>query len=122
MPCKARKRRTPRARCSPAGSARPLPSAARPAIIGQGCDRGGWAMRLSQAQIRQYHEQGFLAPIRVLSPERAAHYRRKLEAAEVANGGPFQGAMKQKPHLLFTWLDEMVREDAVLEAVESVLR
>src|SRR5918996_743558 len=93
MPCKARKRRTPRARCSPAGSARPLPSAARPAIIGQGCDRGGWAMRLSQAQIRQYHEQGYLSPIRVLSPERAVADRRQLEAAEAANGGPFQGAM-----------------------------
>ena len=78
-------------------------------------------MRLSEAQIRQYHEQGYLAPIRVLSPERAAAYRQKLEAAEAANGGPFKGAMKQKPHLLFTWLDELVREDAVLDAVEGVI-
>ena len=29
-------------------------------------------MRLSDAQIRQYHEQGYLCPIRVFSPERAA--------------------------------------------------
>jgi non-haem Fe2+, alpha-ketoglutarate-dependent halogenase len=78
-------------------------------------------MRLSQAQIRQYHDQGYLAPIGVLSPERAAHYRRRLEAAETANGGPFQGAMKQKPHLLFTWLDDLVREPAVLDAVEGVI-
>ena len=78
-------------------------------------------MRLSDAQIRQYHEQGYLAPIRVLSPERAAFYRRQLEAAEAANGGPFQGAMKQKPHLLFTWLDQLAREDAVLDAVEGVI-
>jgi ectoine hydroxylase-related dioxygenase (phytanoyl-CoA dioxygenase family) len=78
-------------------------------------------MRLSEAQIRQYHEQGYLAPLRVLSPERAAGCRRRLEAAEAANGGPFQGAMKQKPHLLFTWLDELVRETAVLDAVEGVI-
>ena len=78
-------------------------------------------MRLSQGQIGRYHEQGYLAPIRVLSPARAAHYRRMLEAAEAANGGPFRGAMKQKPHLLFTWLDELVRDEAVLDAVEGVI-
>ena len=78
-------------------------------------------MRLSDAQIRQYHEQGYLCPIRVLSPERAAAYRQQLEAAEAANGGPFQGPMKQKPHLLFTWLDDLAREDAVLDAVEDVV-
>ena len=78
-------------------------------------------MRLSDAQIRQYHEQGYLCPIRVFSPERAAACRRQLEAAEAANGGPLQGAMKQKPHLLFTWLDELVRDDAVLDAVEGVI-
>jgi non-haem Fe2+, alpha-ketoglutarate-dependent halogenase len=78
-------------------------------------------MRLSQAQIRRYHEQGYLCPIRVLSPERAAAYRQKLEAAEAANGGPFRGAMKQKPHLLFTWLDELARDDAVLDAIEGVI-
>jgi len=76
-------------------------------------------MRLSQAQVTQYHEQGYLCPIRVLSPERAAAYRHKLEAAEAANGGPFRGAMKQKPHLLFTWLDELARDDGVLDAVEG---
>ena len=78
-------------------------------------------MRLSDAQIRRYHEQGYLSPIRVLSLERAAAYRHKLEAAEAKNGGPFRGAMKQKPHLLFTWLDELAREDAVLDAVEGVI-
>jgi ectoine hydroxylase-related dioxygenase (phytanoyl-CoA dioxygenase family) len=78
-------------------------------------------MRLSDAQIGRYREQGYLAPIRVLSPERAALCRDKLEAAEAANGGPFRGAMKQKPHLLFTWLDELVREPAVLDAVEGVI-
>ena len=38
-----------------------------------------------------------------------------------ANGGPLQGTLKQKPHLLFTWLDELVRDDAVLDAVEGVI-
>jgi ectoine hydroxylase-related dioxygenase (phytanoyl-CoA dioxygenase family) len=29
--------------------------------------------------------------------------------------------MKQKPHLLFTWLDELARDDGVLDAVEGVI-
>jgi ectoine hydroxylase-related dioxygenase (phytanoyl-CoA dioxygenase family) len=78
-------------------------------------------MRLTAAQIRQYHEQGYLCPIRVLPAGEAAAYRVRLEAAEAANGGPFAGAMKQKPHLLFTWLDELVRHPAVLDAVEGVI-
>jgi hypothetical protein len=78
-------------------------------------------MRLSDSQFRQYHEQGCVFPIRVLSPERAAACRAQLEAAEAANGGPFQGAMKQKQHLLFTWLDQLVRDEAVLDAVEGVI-
>jgi non-heme Fe2+,alpha-ketoglutarate-dependent halogenase len=78
-------------------------------------------MRLSDAQIRRYHEQGYLCPIRVLSPEQAAVRRRQLEAAEAANGGPLQGTMKQKPHLLFTWLDQLVRNQSVLDAVEGVI-
>ncbi len=78
-------------------------------------------MRLSEAQIRQYHERGYLCPIRVLSAEQAVACRQRLEAAEAANGGPFKGAMKQKPHLLFTFLDELVRQPAVLDAVEGVL-
>jgi non-heme Fe2+,alpha-ketoglutarate-dependent halogenase len=78
-------------------------------------------MRLTAAQIRQYHDQGYLCPIRVLAPEQALAYRARLEAAEAANGGPFAGAMKQKPHLLFTWLDELVRHPAVLDAVEGVI-
>jgi non-heme Fe2+,alpha-ketoglutarate-dependent halogenase len=78
-------------------------------------------MRLSDAQIRRYHEQGYLCPIRVLSPEQAAVGRGQLESAEAANGGPLQGAMKQKPHLLFTWLDQLVRNQSVLDAVEGVI-
>ncbi len=78
-------------------------------------------MKLSAAQAHQYREQGYLCPIAVMSPAQAAALRARLEAAEAANGGPLQGAMKQKPHLLFTFLDELVRHPAVLDAVEGVL-
>jgi len=77
-------------------------------------------MKLGQAQIRQYHEQGYLFPIRALAPEAAASYRQKLEEFE-AQGGAVQEGLRHKPHLLFTFLDELVRQPAVLDAVEGVI-
>ena len=77
-------------------------------------------MKLTEAQIRQYHEQGFLFPIRALSPEAAADYRRRLEGFE-AEGGAAREGLRHKPHLLFTFLDELVRHPCVLDAVEGVI-
>jgi len=78
-------------------------------------------MRLAKAEIEQYQEQGYLCPIRVLSPEQAAGCRSRLEAAEAAATGPFAKKMHQKPHLLFTWLDAVVRNEGVLDAVEGAI-
>ena len=33
-------------------------------------------------------------------------YRERLEAAEAVQGDPNAKEIRQKPHLLFTWLDE----------------
>jgi ectoine hydroxylase-related dioxygenase (phytanoyl-CoA dioxygenase family) len=78
-------------------------------------------MHVAQANIERSREQGYLCPIRVLSPEQAADCRARLEAAEAAASGPFAKQMHQKPHLLFTWLDAVVRNDAVLDAVEDAI-
>jgi ectoine hydroxylase-related dioxygenase (phytanoyl-CoA dioxygenase family) len=75
---------------------------------------------LSRAQIEQYHEQGFLSPIRVMSTESAAEYRGRLEAFEASSGGPLGGDLRHKSHLLFTWLAELVRHDKILDAVEDL--
>ncbi len=75
---------------------------------------------LSRAQIEQYHEQGFLSPIRVMSTESAAEYRGRLEAFEASSGGPLGGDLRHKSHLLFTWLAELIRHDKILDAVEDL--
>ncbi|MBC7481473.1 MAG: phytanoyl-CoA dioxygenase family protein [Rhizobacter sp.] len=69
----------------------------------------------------RYRPDGFQFPIRALSPEKAADYRRKLEASQAALGGKFQGLYTQKPHLLFTWLADLVREPAVLDLAQQVV-
>jgi ectoine hydroxylase-related dioxygenase (phytanoyl-CoA dioxygenase family) len=79
-------------------------------------------MHLARANIEQYRQQGYLCPIRVLAPEQAADTRARLEAAEAANrSGPLGKKLNQKPHLLFTWLNDLVRNEAVLDAVEDAI-
>ena len=76
---------------------------------------------LSASAVDQYRRDGYYAPIRVMSADRATHYRERLEAVEGELGGPLRGVYRVKPHLLFTWLAELVRHPAVLDAVEDVL-
>ena len=38
---------------------------------------------LSQQQIEQYHEQGFIAPIDVMPEDEALEYAQRLQAAEL---------------------------------------
>lgn len=75
---------------------------------------------LTPAQVAQYHERGFVSPIRVMSADAALEYRRRLESFEASTGGPLSGDLRHKSHLLFTWLAELVRHDRILDAVEDL--
>ncbi len=76
---------------------------------------------LSEAAVRQYHEQGYHLPVRVMTAEQAAAYRGRLERFEADTGGPLKSEMKHKTHLIFKWVDELVRLPTVLDAVEDLI-
>ena len=76
--------------------------------------------KLSAADIASYQEHGYLSPIRVLSDDGARDYRTRLEAIE-ASGAGNEGYLRSKPHLLYTFLYDLVRHPKVLDAVEGVL-
>jgi len=75
---------------------------------------------LSEAAVRQYREQGYYAPIRVMPAADAAALRDKLESFE-AGAGVLAGKLRHKSHLLFTWLNDLVRHESILDAVEDVI-
>lgn len=75
---------------------------------------------LTPAQIEQFHEEGYVSPIRVLSPSEAHGLRGRLEAFEATTGGPLRGDLRHKAHLLFTWLADLVRHPRVGDAVEDL--
>ena len=75
---------------------------------------------LTEAAMRQYRDCGYYAPVPVLTRAEANELRRKLEAFE-ANSGGMQGAARHKPHLLFTWLNDLIRHPRILDTVEDII-
>ncbi len=78
-------------------------------------------LRLTETQVAQYHDDGFTAPIAVLSPQEARRHRTALEAYEAIGGKPLTFPEKSKCHLLFAWADEIVHHPTLLDAVQDVL-
>ena len=76
---------------------------------------------LSPAAVERYQRDGFHFPIPVLTSDEARECRQRLEALEASHGGQIAGELRQKPHLLLTWLAELVRRPAIVDAVADVL-
>jgi hypothetical protein len=78
--------------------------------------------KLSPAQVAQYHRDGFLFPISGITEPEAASYRGALEAYERAQGTSITGmTARYKSHTLFPWANRLVREPAILDAVEDLI-
>lgn len=76
---------------------------------------------LTSAEVAAYNTRGYHFPVDVLSAAEVTAFRRELEAYETSSGGPINGAMRHRSHVVFTWVNEMVRHPKVLDAVEDVL-
>ena len=79
---------------------------------------------LSPAQVEQYERDGYLFPLDCLTAEEVRTYRSSLEDFEQSQGdtfGKLPNLVRSKSHLLFTWMDELVRHPKVLDAVESIV-
>lgn len=75
---------------------------------------------LTAAEVARYNETGYHFPIDVLSPSEVADIRGKLEAYERETGAPIKGEMRHRSHVLFTWVNDLVRHPKILDAVEDV--
>jgi ectoine hydroxylase-related dioxygenase (phytanoyl-CoA dioxygenase family) len=76
--------------------------------------------QLSPAQVEHFKRFGYAAPIRVLSEAEAGAIRERLESFERSQGGPLHGSMRHKSHLLFPWLNELIRTTRILDAIEDL--
>lgn len=80
-------------------------------------------MHLSKDQIATYERDGFLSPVPVLTPGEVTDcMSRFAPLIAVILGDPEENKrMQYKAHLLYTWLDRLVRHPSILDAVESLL-
>jgi hypothetical protein len=76
---------------------------------------------LSAQQVTQYHDEGATHPVRVFSRERAAQYLAALEEGEKRFGDDFAKVLRTKAHLSLKWVDELIHDPAVLDAVDDII-
>lgn len=76
---------------------------------------------LTEAQVRQFNDAGYVFPVPVLKPEEVQDLRGRLEAFEATQGGKLEPAQRNKSHLLFKWVDDLIRDERVLDPVSELI-
>lgn len=76
---------------------------------------------LSQHQIHQFHEMGFLSPVDVMSEHEAGIFRQRLEEVERSYPSEINAENRNNPHLSFKFMDEIAHHSVILDAVEDLL-
>lgn len=68
-----------------------------------------------------YNENGCCGPFRVLDPEGAASILASIDAVRPDQVAPVKHPWIYKSYLLFTWMDALVRNGAILDAVAPIV-
>lgn len=76
---------------------------------------------LTEQEVALYRQRGYHFPVDVLSQAEVADFRGRLEAYEARSGGPIKAEMRHRSHVLFPWINDMIRHPKILDAVETVL-
>ena len=76
---------------------------------------------LTEMQIKQYHDNGFVSPIRVISETEALSIKTQIEKAEKEFPYEFNPENRNNLHLSFTFLDALAHNSIVLDAVEDLI-
>ena len=76
---------------------------------------------LTEKQIKQYNDEGFIAPIRVMSEDEAIKVKDRVEEAEKAFPKEFNPKNRNNLHLTFMVLDELAHNQIILDVVEDLI-
>ena len=76
---------------------------------------------LTQHQISLFERDGFLSPLNILSTEEAMSAKLELEEAERKWPSEFSGSARNNAHLVFTFLDKIVHNEKLLNAIEDLI-
>jgi len=75
---------------------------------------------LTAEQVQHFKEFGYVAPVRVMSVAQALELRERLEDFEHGNDKLRKKALNVKSHLLFSWLNDLVRKRELVDAIDDL--
>ncbi len=76
---------------------------------------------LTSTQLKQYEEEGFVAPIDILSKEEAKEVREEIELIEKKWPDELEGLGRNYIHLISPVFDKVCNNPKILDAVESLI-
>ena len=79
------------------------------------------SLTLTKEEISRYRKDGLLFPKTIMTPSKASEYLALLENYEAATGGPVKDQFRYKCHLVFPWINELMRNDGILDIVEDLI-
>ena len=78
-------------------------------------------MTLNATQVEQFKRKGYVFPLDILDGKESADLRRRLEAYEATQGGKLAPGQRAKSHLIFKWLDDLIRDPRILDPTEQLI-
>ena len=76
---------------------------------------------LSEDQIKQYNQKGYISPIQALTKNQAQEVKEEIEFIENKWPNELKNLGRNYPHLISPILDNVVRNSNILDAVESII-
>ncbi len=76
---------------------------------------------LSPVEVAEYKARGVQFPRPAVGPAAAGDLLARFEALERKEGGGISRQTNHKPHLLLTWLADLIRHPAILDQVECLI-
>lgn len=76
---------------------------------------------LTKEQIEQYHDQGFISPIRVISEREALSIKNELEQVEAEFPEEINAENRNNLHLSFAFLDALAHNKIIVDAIEDLI-
>jgi len=76
---------------------------------------------LTETQVTQFRQHGWLAPLRAIDAARAADCASRIAAYEAKMGESANRTLKIKGHLAMPWLVEVARSPGILDALEDLM-
>ena len=76
---------------------------------------------LTKEQIEQYHDEGFISPVRVISENEALSIKKHLEQVEADFPDEINAQSRNNLHLSFAFLDALAHNTIIVDAMEDLI-